>query len=233
MRIALSYHRGDPSYDVYESALARCAGALGMPAEIRWLAGAGRRSDLAWLESADGIVLTGGPDVEPGRYGFVDSGGVCRTNPERDGVEWEMLDRLRGRAIPMLAICRGAQIVNVFHGGTLIADLGERNATHRRSGEEWRSHTVSITAGTRLAEICRLTEGTTNSSHHQAVDRLAPGFRASAESADGVLEAYEPADPGAPFLLAVQWHPEAMAAGEPLAEPLLQAFLRAAMPLSS
>ena len=228
MRIALSYHGGDSDYDDYTKALQRRAGALGIEISTTWLAGKDRPTQVERLDAADAVVLTGGPDVEPHRYAFEDTGGVCKTNPARDAIEWEILQRIQGWPLPTLAICRGAQILNVFHGGTLVADLGAANAIHRRDGEERRFHDVSIRPGTRMHEIGGALGGLVNSSHHQAVARLAPGFIVSAASRDDVVEAYEPADRSAePFLLAVQWHPEGMEPGLPLADRVLDALLTA------
>jgi len=228
MRIALSYHGGDSDYDDYTNALQRRGRALGIEIETTWLAGKARAAQVERLDDADAIVLTGGPDVEPHRYGFRDTEGVCKTNPDRDAIEWELLERLAARPIPTLAICRGAQILNVFYGGTLVADLGAANAIHRRDGDERRFHDVSIRPKTRVHEIAGALGGLVNSSHHQAVARLAPGFIVSAASRDDVVEAYEPADRSAkPFLLAVQWHPEGMEPGLPLADRVLDALLTA------
>lgn len=227
MRIGLSYHGGDHDYDAYPQALCRRAQALGIAAETVWLAGSQRETRLELLDGLDAIVLTGGADVEPHRYGFADPQGLCQTKPERDAVEWEILERLRARPLPTLAICRGAQILNVFHGGSLIADLADKNAVHRRDGDERREHAVRILEGSLLHRLAGSAAGTVNSSHHQAVGRLAETFRATAFSADGVLEAFEPVDSKSrPLLIAVQWHPEAMAARESLADPILDALLK-------
>jgi putative glutamine amidotransferase len=225
MRIGLSYHGGDHDYEAYPAALRRRAQALGVPIEIEWLAGALLPAQPDALARIDALVLTGGPDVEPRRYGMPESADLCKTNPERDAAEWAMLERLRERPIPTLAICRGAQLLNVFHGGTLIADLAEGSRVHTRTGEEWRLHEVTIEGGTRLHEIAGVLRGVVNSSHHQAVDRLADGFRVAAAHGD-VIEAFEPAGSTEPFKLAVQWHPEAMEAGLPLADGIIDALLR-------
>lgn len=225
MLIGLSYHGGDEDYEDYAKALHRRAEALRMDIETQWLAGAGREARLDVLEEIDAIVFTGGADVEPGRYGFADPHRLCNVKPDRDAVEWAILERLRQRRLRTLAICRGAQLLNVFYGGTLIPDLAERNALHCRIGDERREHGVSFAEGSRLYRLAGA-RGLVNSSHHQAVDRLAGGFRAVAHSDDGIIEAFEPAAPGdQPFVLAVQWHPEGMAHGEPLADRVLDAFL--------
>lgn len=228
MRIALSYHGGDSDYDAYPEALLRRSRALGLAIETVWLAGKDRPTQLEALGTADALVLTGGADVEPHRYGYKDEDGACKTDPARDAIEWEILERVQTRPVPVLAICRGAQLLNVFHGGSLIADLGAGNAIHRREGGERRVHDVSVRPGTRAHEIAGALGGLVNSSHHQAVGRIAPGYVVSATSQDGVTEAFEPENPAArPFLLAVQWHPEAMDPGLPLGDGPLDALLAA------
>lgn len=228
MRIGLSYHGGDHDYEAYPEAMHRRAAALGMTLETVWLAGEGRTARIDAVDEVDAVVFTGGPDVEPHRYGHADEDGHCKTQPPRDEAEWEMLERLRTRPLPMLAVCRGAQLINVFHGGTLVPDLGTRNAVHRRENGERRVHDVHIVEGTQLHGIAGALGGLVNTSHHQAVDELAEAFRISAWSPDGVIEAFEPARPQSqPFFLAVQWHPEGMDAGLPLADRILDAFLQA------
>jgi putative glutamine amidotransferase len=230
MRIGLSFHGGDADYDYYPAALQRRAAALEIALETEWLAGKDRPTRVDLLDTLDAIILTGGPDVEPHRYGYTDLHGVCSTNPERDAVEWELLTRLTATPRPTLAICRGAQLLNVFHGGSLIADLGEGNAVHRR-GDEFtrRAHDVTLQPGSLLRRIAGgASHGAVNSSHHQAVDRLARGFRVSATSPEGIIEGFEPLEASArPLLLAVQWHPEAMEPGLPLADRVLDALLLA------
>jgi putative glutamine amidotransferase len=229
MRIGLSYHGGDPDYDVYAHALRRRAASLGVPLETVWLGGAGRAPRVDDIANVDAVLFTGGADVAPERYGSRDTQGICRVQRERDAAEWELLQRLQHRPVPTLGICRGAQLLNVFYGGTLIQDLGARNAIHRRVGDEPRAHDVAVADGTLLHAIVGKRGGLVNSSHHQAVGRLAGGFRAGALSTDdAVIEAFEYARPaGRPFFLAVQWHPEAMEPGLPLADKVLDAFLTA------
>lgn len=190
-----------------------------------------------FLRNCQLLVCTGGPDVAPERYKREDA----RANQSlhiyvdqaRDDAEWALLNEATARGLPILAICRGCQLVNVFHGGTLIPDLEEaRYSPHRRhdDGTE-RYHEVRLALGSRIARIAGRPTGRVNSSHHQAVERLAPPFTAVAWSSDdGVIEAYEWAEPtGKPPLLAVQWHPERMATAipeNPLGLELLTAFLR-------
>ena len=195
--------------------------------EIFWLAGRDRPLRTDVLPRLDAVCFTGGADVAPERYGRPEAAAVCRVEAERDAIEFALLEHFARRPVPMLGICRGAQILNVFHGGTLIPDLGDKVAVHR--AEPRQQHEVYIEPGTALARMCGVTAGVTNSSHHQAVDRVADGFRISARAADGTVEAYERAEPDSqPFFLAVQWHPEGMAPGLALADSVLDALLSAA-----
>lgn len=228
--IGLSWRGPQTAYDAYETALRRRANALGLAVEIQWLAGRERRTLTSLLPELDGVVFTGGADVSPARYGQTDRNGLCRTDEERDAIEFKMLEHFAARPRPTLAICRGAQIHNVFHGGSLIQDLGPLTSAHKRTGNGNEEHAIHIEAGTRLAAIARSSVGTVNSSHHQAVDRLAAPFRPSATAPDRTLEAYEYTDPDAhPFFLAVQWHPELMEPGSTLSDAVLDAFIQASM----
>jgi putative glutamine amidotransferase len=225
VRIGLSYHAGKAAYDAYADALERRAKALNMPIEMVWLAGRDRDLDAAELERVNAVCLTGGADVDPARYGRADAAHLCSIDARRDDIEWAILEELDRRPRPLLAICRGAQLLNVFHGGTLVPDLGELNHDHRPVAG-FSEHPIRIAPESLLSKVARLTVGTANSSHHQAVDRIAPGFRISAHATDGVVEAFERGQDSEPFLLAVQWHPERMAPGERLADAVLDAFLQ-------
>ena len=116
--------------------------------------------------------------------------------------------RIRARRLPILAICRGIQILNVALGGTLYQDLGsERPGPVAHTGDDSR-HTVRVEPGSLLERTLGARAATVNSRHHQAIRDLAPGLRAVAWAEDGVIEAVEAADAAAPWTLAVQWHPE-------------------------
>ncbi len=155
-----------------------------------------------------GLVLTGGEDVEPARYGAAPHARLENTDPTRDAAELALIAAARARRLPILAICRGIQILNVALGGTLYQDLGsERPGPVTHSGDDSR-HAVRIEAGSLLERTLGTRRTTVNSRHHQAIRDLAPGLRAVAWSDDGLIEAAEPADAGAPWTLAVQWHPE-------------------------
>jgi putative glutamine amidotransferase len=156
----------------------------------------------------DGLVLTGGGDIDPARYGAEPDPHTGRVSPQRDSAELGLAAAALAAGIPVLGICRGLQVLNVALGGTLRQHLPD-DAGHRVPPGEFGSHPVRVSPGSRLAailggELCQEVP----TSHHQAVDRLGQGLTATAWSADGVVEAAELADP-ARFVLAVQWHPEA------------------------
>jgi gamma-glutamyl-gamma-aminobutyrate hydrolase PuuD len=155
----------------------------------------------------DGLLLTGGVDVDPARYG---AGRQVETQPpesDRDAAELALTEAAGERDVPVLAICRGMQILNVSRGGTLVQHLpGHLIGHHLSDGDGDMLHEVSIAEGTRLAGILGHTRATIPSRHHQAVEGLGRGLLASAWAGDGVLEGVE--DPQAPFLVGVQWHPE-------------------------
>jgi putative glutamine amidotransferase len=165
------------------------------------------------LERVDGLVLTGGEDVDPARYGAARHPECGPAQPDRDATEIALVAAARAQALPTLAICRGIQLLNVALGGTLVQDLpSERGvgSTHDPGGDRRaRTHDVAIAADSRLAAAVGAA-GTiaVNSFHHQSLDRVAAPLVVSACSPDGVIEAAEtrPGDPW--WVLAVQWHPE-------------------------
>ena len=179
----------------------------------------------------DGLVLGGGCDVDPKRYGqAVKENAGVEIDPERDTLDFTLLDEARRDGIPVLAICRGLQVVNVALGGTLIQDVpSERKSpiSHDVPGAEKTrlEHEVSVSGGTLLAGIAGGAELPVNSRHHQAIERAAPGLVVSALAPDGVVEAAEIRQ--GPWLVGVQWHPENLAtAGEAASRRLFAEFAR-------
>jgi gamma-glutamyl-gamma-aminobutyrate hydrolase PuuD len=163
----------------------------------------GREVSDALLELVDGIVLTGGGDVDPAVYGADLHEATKYTDTARDAYDVRLMQTIIDRETPTLGICRGLQLSNVALGGTLAQDLDGHEAEHVASDT---AHTVYVEPGTRLATLLGAGEVPVNSLHHQAVDQLGDGVRAVATSADGVVEAIEL--DGADHFLAVQWHPE-------------------------
>jgi putative glutamine amidotransferase len=155
----------------------------------------------------DGLVLSGGVDVAPDRYGGIESPASSHHQPVRDGVELSLVRACQNEAIPVLGICRGAQLMNVARGGTLIHHLPDvtGNDGHLSQPGAFASRVVATSPGSRVSALVGLSP-TVSCYHHQAVHRLGENLVAVAHDADGVIEAVE--DPAAPFFVGVQWHPE-------------------------
>lgn len=169
-------------------------------------------TDLQKLGDCSGLILSGGVDIYPELYCDWDTKETKGTyNPSRDGFELNLLEKALEMKIPVFAICRGLQIVNVYFRGSLIFDIGEtRNVDHTKiSSTEDRMHKVRIFRDTLLGKITGTEEAEVTSSHHQSVDRLGEGLIINAKSDDGIVEGIEFADKtGKPFLIGLQWHPE-------------------------
>jgi putative glutamine amidotransferase len=186
----------------------------------------------------DGLVLTGGIDIAPARYGQVPHDTVRRTNPERDAFELAVLSQALERDLPVLAICRGHQLLNVALGGTLLQHIesGEHLAHLKTQGRPSRWHGVHIQRGSALEGVLGTHDLEVNSRHHQALtdDSLAPGLQAIARSPDGIIEAVE--SPEHRWVIGVQWHPERPELEHPAFAPesqrLFASFVRAASPVS-
>ena len=160
------------------------------------------------LSGLAGLVLSGGTDLDPALYGASAQPEDEPPDGERDELEIRLLRQALERDLPVLAICRGLQLFNVAHGGTLIQHL-QNTAVHAVRGDDASLpvHSVRVEAGTRLAEILGAGEHAVNSRHHQAVARLGKDLKISAKSLpDGVIEGLERDDRR--FAVAVQWHPE-------------------------
>lgn len=166
------------------------------------------------LGRIDGLVLSGGADIDPARYGQERSPSCGTVEDERDAWELALVDVALSRGLPLFGICRGIQILNVACGGTLVQDLGAATGDGHPRGDVPREtpvHGVKLVPGTRAAGVYG-TELAVNSLHHQAVDEPGAGLVASAHSPDGTVEALEM--PDAP-VLAVQWHPEMLLQAQP------------------
>ena len=170
------------------------------------------------LAGIGGLLLTGGGDVDPARYGATRHEKLEEVDPARDEFEMALIAAARSRDLPIFAICRGVQVLNVAAGGTLVQDIpsevtGALNHSlvvpphppYELAHEVWveKDSLLARLLGERLvgSDTCDV-----NSRHHQAVKTIAPGYRVSATAPDGVIEAIE--DPAARFCLGVQWHPE-------------------------
>jgi putative glutamine amidotransferase len=159
---------------------------------------------------AHGLLLTGGEDVDPSRYGQERIPECGVSNPGRDEMEMQVLALARARGMPVLAICRGMQLLNVAWGGTLYQDLPTQlggDLLHEQlAAVDRRWHHATVERGSGLEHIFGARELFINSFHHQAIDRLAEGLHATARAEDGVIEGVEATDGS--WLYGVQWHPE-------------------------
>jgi putative glutamine amidotransferase len=190
-----------------------------------------------WL---DGLLLTGGEDVEPARYGETVRHASVESVPERDALELQLLEWARADGLPVFAICRGIQVLNVALGGTLYQDLPtepdrpvgvahDQGALDPPVPRVAPSHAVTVLPGSFLAGLVGEGERAVNSMHHQGIKALAPGLHPVGFAPDGLVEAVEAADPAPSiFLVGVQWHPEELAVGgDPASRRLFEAFVTA------
>ena len=185
------------------------------------------------LESLNGVLLPGGIDVDPCFYGEERDPKLEDTEAALDQFEFRVLDHARSNGLPVLGICRGHQLLNVYYGGSLIQDIPSRHKSevevkHRYT--PWNhpdaKHLIMIEEGSMLHDLLGVKEIETNTIHHQAVKQLADGFKITARSADGIVEAME--SKGSVFIMGVQFHPERMFDTEPRMKAIFKRFVEEA-----
>lgn len=182
----------------------------------------------------DGVFITGGVDVDPSRYGE-EKTALCGTiDPDRDAVEIALLKHALAHQLPVLAVCRGIQILNVACGGTLYQDVTAQVPaalkhdffpTPEQPSRKYLAHDVTVKPGTRLGRILGGAVVPVNSMHHQAIKELAPNLAATAFAPDGIIEGVE--GTGEQYLVAVQWHPEELTETHPEQARLFTTFAEA------
>ena len=185
------------------------------------------REAAAELERFAGLVLTGGADVDPALYGEERHPSVYGIDPTLDAFEIALVDVALALDLPVLAICRGHQLLNVALGGTLDQHITDRPGIQLHGDPSAApgggvDHDVTIAPDTRLAAALGATRCSARSHHHQAIADLAPKATATAWTDDGVIEGYELADG---WVVSVQWHPEATAADDPIQQRLFDTFV--------
>jgi putative glutamine amidotransferase len=227
---------GDPSISLSEKYQKAIIAAGGLPLTLPCVAS---RDTLAeCLRRADGVLLTGGNDVNPRLYTERLAPDLAKTvgaaTPERDLRELMLVDEIFRQRQPVFAICRGHQIMNVALGGTLLVDIPSQvpgAIEHRRFDRKSEVvHEARLTRGTMLAKIARKQSLGVNSTHHQAIGRVAEPLMVAAQSDDGIVEALElkPVNAGLlPYFMTVQFHPERLAARHPEHQALFDWFVRA------
>ena len=184
----------------------------------------------------DGVFITGGVDVDPSHYGESKSPLCGETDPDRDAVEIALLRHALEGNLPILAVCRGIQILNVTCGGTLYQDVTAQVPaamkhdyfpTREQPSRKYLAHDINVKAGSRLGHILGDRVVPVNSMHHQAIKDLAPNLKPTAYAADGIIEAVESLDDR--YMIAVQWHPEELTETNPGMARLFSAFTEAAV----
>jgi putative glutamine amidotransferase len=189
------------------------------------------------VERCDGVLLTGGEDVDPKIYAPELPAELAKTvggiEPERDQWEAGIIAEVFQKGKPLLAICRGHQMLNVALGGTLVVDIGTQipgALNHRRTDKKSEPvHGIRVEPDSLLASVLGKESAEVNSTHHQSIGAVAEPLRVVARSADGVIEAVELKERGSPFLLSVQFHPERLIDSEPLFRQLFERFVAACL----
>ncbi len=205
----------------YVAAVRRAGGVpvLLMPEEPAW---------ERWLDIVDGVVVSGGSDVEPVRYGIESHPDVVKVDPDRDTAELALTARLVESDLPALFVCRGMQVLNVALGGTLhphIPNLGAGDI-HRNQKGLWTYHDIEALEDSLVSAAMGTTSAKPCSGHHQALDRVAEALTVTATAPDGLPEAVELSEHR--WLVGVQWHPEVSAAEDPSQQGIFDAFVAAA-----
>jgi putative glutamine amidotransferase len=182
-------------------------------------------------DDLQGLLLTGGGDMDPARFGETPHATLYDVAPSRDTLETSVLHVALGRGLPVLAVCRGLQVLNVALGGSLHQDVGTDPGTQMPHGQkeprDQPTHKVKLTPGCRLATTLGADELEVNSMHHQAIKRLGRGLTAVAWAPDQIVEGAEIGDPSR-FVLGVQWHPEELVGHSEPARRLFAALVAAA-----
>jgi putative glutamine amidotransferase len=182
------------------------------------------------LAECSGLLLTGGEDVWPGRYGKLSDTLRCtEMNPHRDSLDMALIGKALELGMPVVGVCRGHQILNVYLGGSLIIDIpGDIGVQTVHQCDDYLNcfHSVKVIKNTALANLCLCDSAMVTTNHHQAVDHLSPMLTANAVAGDNLIEGIEWRQPeGKSFLLGVQWHPERMDQSNPLSLRVAEAFI--------
>ena len=222
MRVVIAMPRmsTDPEPTVAQSKYMESLARAG--AGMRWVELSDPEQAVQDALTCDGLLLPGGGDMDPKFYGQERIPACGEPNLLRDAAEPLLLRAFLAADKPVLGICRGIQVMNAVLGGDLYQDI--KPFEHLPHNGHWaKVHTVTIRRGTLLSRILRQDTVLVNSQHHQAVDRVAPGFTLAALSEDGIVEAIE--KPDARFCLGVQWHPEWLSDADPAMQGLFDAFV--------
>ncbi|ENH96013.1 glutamine amidotransferase [Gracilibacillus halophilus YIM-C55.5] len=220
------HHNQILSYHLHEKHIQAVKRAGGVPVIIP--TGTDVMCDI-WVRICDGIVLSSGEDIDPESFGAHPSPHIQKTSKKRDETEIQIVHHALQQKKPMLGICRGAMIVNVALGGTVIQDIetSHPNAINhqQQAARSEPTHHIQMDQDSRLFQLSTTSDIQVNSIHHQAVDQLAPQLKKVATAPDGVIEAIESVDPFSPMIIGVQWHPEEMASENPTMQKLFDTLV--------
>jgi putative glutamine amidotransferase len=226
IRIAVTKASGSENYNKYALWIKNTE----PQAEIIDLFQMSYQDALKAIDSCDGLILSGGPDIDPAKYGKAFDSSKCDIDFHRDSLEFAIIHLAKMKKLPILGVCRGLQILNVAEGGTLITDIPayiSSNVVHQIDAGD-AHHKIKMIEGTNLFDLVKMSDGIVNSNHHQAVDELSNKLDPSAFSEDGIIEAFEYKDKSMPFMMAVQWHPERLEFINPLSGNIAKEFIHQA-----
>ena len=205
---------------------------LNAPEDVEVIQLSSHHNNLNDVDLCDGIVLSGGEDVHPERYkrpDLLQHLNEININPSRDAFEWQIIEKSFALKKPVLGICRGLQLMNIYLGGSLIHDIPTVKDHHGHGSKENidSRHAIHVQEGSMLDSITKNNTGEINSAHHQAVEKYSDELTITATSEPGIVEALEWSLPqNKPWLLLVQWHPERMPDQDnPFASGIRTAFL--------
>ena len=181
------------------------------------------------LKISSGLLLSGGVDVHPGRFGRAEDADKCEIDLDRDTLEFHLIKQSLRKKMPILGVCRGMQMINVATGGSLIVDIPteiQNHLDHQNGLPEDSYHRVIIEENTMLYNLLNSNEEIVNSNHHQAVHKLGENLKATSKTSDGIIESIEWMNPiGKSWLIAIQWHPERLI-NKNASKPILDEFIK-------
>ncbi|MGP4039748.1 gamma-glutamyl-gamma-aminobutyrate hydrolase family protein [Gracilibacillus sp. D59] len=220
-------HNNIPSYNLHEKHIQSVIQAGGIPIIIP--TGSETMAEV-WVSICNGIILGSGEDIDPNSFGSNPTPKIQNTNKKRDFTEIELVKYAQIQSKPILGLCRGATMLNVALGGTVIQDIETSNPLainhNQKAARPEPTHYIQIDEMSRLYQILGSTNIQVNSMHHQAIDKLAPNLKKVAAAPDGVIEAVEGVDKTSPMIMGIQWHPEEMASKDPTMQRIYDAFIK-------
>lgn len=219
-------HNNIPSYNLHVKHIESVIKAGGVPIIIP--TGPKVMAEV-WVSICNGIILSSGEDIDPNSFGAHPSPKIQNTNRKRDLTEIELVKCAQKQSKPILGLCRGATMLNVAFGGTVIQDIETSNPNainhNQQAARSEPTHYIQIDKMSRLYQIIGNSNIQVNSLHHQAIDQLAPNLKKVAVAPDGIIEAVEGADKTSSMIMGIQWHPEEMASEDTTMQGLFDAFV--------